>query len=126
MMVSAVRNVLDSKLEVARSKWDKGVIETAFDVLDYFKDNEDLGLQCKDVLLNGASSEKEYVKGGCALIYTGDIIERFCTAGEIKNLSQKKRQDDEYWLNDVMYRGVHQAMALIYGIVRKHTEREVA
>ena len=102
----------------ARSAWDRGVIETAIDILDTVKDdfqNVEIS-KLENVCLNGASDWSQYIWGGCLFIYDEGIAERFCTPSEIKRLTNahglRQPSKEEQWL-DVQARGAHQAFNLI-------------
>lgn len=67
-----------------------------------------------EILLNGASSWRQYSWGGCALVYNGDICDRLCAPYE-KKLTRdgiRKPNQGEDWL-DVQARALWQAQDLI-------------
>lgn len=97
----------------ARSAWSKGVKEYALELVEsaeveLTRDN------AKKELLNGADNWKEYSYGGCALIYDGDIAERYCTPSELKKKRGGELQPNsrETWL-DVQARALRQAYSMI-------------
>ena len=61
-------------------------------------------------LLNGARDWSEYSRGGCALIYDGDIAARVCTPSELRRTHDGQRAPNprETWL-DVQARALYQA-----------------
>lgn len=66
------------------------------------------------VLLNGAQDWSEYSRGGCALIYDGDIAARVCTPSELRRTHGGQRDPNprEAWL-DVQARALCQAGAAV-------------
>lgn len=118
MKVIDIKNVIES-LPAERSAWRRGVRQYAMDLLSYLPDYHELTPEnCREVLLNGAGSWKEWVYGGCGLVYDCAIAERLCTPSELR----KKRGGElepslrESWL-DVEARAVGQAAAAIKVIV---------
>ena len=99
----------------ARSAWDKGVYDYAFDILEPLGD--ELENVKADTLMNGASSWTAYSYGGCALICDDDIAKRMCTPSEYKKYlnagPNSKLSDSDYWLGNVQTRALFQAMAKI-------------
>lgn len=77
-------------------------------------------------LLNGAQDWSEYSRGGCALIYDGDIAARLCTASELRRTHNGQRNPNprETWL-DVQARALYQAGAVVLAAYDK-TAREGA
>ena len=69
-----------------RSAWDRGVTAQAYDMVeaveldDLPEDREEL----QALLLNGANEWFNYSYSGCALVYNGDIAERYMTPSELK------------------------------------------
>lgn len=65
-------------------------------------------------LLNGARDWSEYSRGGCALIYDGDIAARVCTPSELRRTHGGRRDPNprETWL-DVQARALCQAGAVV-------------
>lgn len=108
-----------SKTVEPRSAWDRGVRETALDILDPVKEyspNVEIS-KLRDVCLNGASNWSQYSLGGCLLINDEDIAERFCSPSIIKKLTNargdlRRPNGREEWL-DVQTRGASQAFCLI-------------
>lgn len=110
-----VRELTAMKKSFAKSAWDKGVYDYAFDILDPLDDElEDVSAER---LMNGANSWLQYSRGGCALVWQGDIAKRMCTPSEYKkylNAGEKsKLSDSGYWLDNVQCRALFQAMAKI-------------
>ena len=110
-----VRELEDMKKQFARSAWDKGVYDYAFDILEPLGDElEDVNA---DTLMNGTNTWTAYSYGGCALIYSYDIAKRMCTPSEYKKYlnagPNSKLSDSDYWLGDVQTRALFQAMAKI-------------
>ena len=77
-------------------------------------------------LLNGARDWSEYSRGGCALIYDGDIAARVCTPSELRRTHGGQRDPNprETWL-DVQARALYQAGAVVLAAYDK-TAREGA
>lgn len=110
----------------ARSAWDRGVIETAIDILDTVKGdfpNVEIS-ELEKVCLNGASDWSQYSWGGCLLIYDEGIAERFCSPSELKKVTGvhglRNPNKREQWL-DVQARGAFQAFTLILKIAKRLT-----
>lgn len=96
-----------------RSAWGQGVKEQALEMIEaaeveLTRDN------ALEELLNGASNWSEYSYGGCALIYDGDIAERYCTPSELKRNDNGNKNPNAYesWL-DTQARALHQAYLMI-------------
>ena len=68
----------------------------------------------RTALLNGARDWSEYSRGGCALIYDGDIAARVCTPSELRRTHGGQRDPNprETWL-DVQARALCQAGAVV-------------
>ena len=118
MKVIDIKNVIES-LPAERSAWRRGVRQYAMDLIKNLPDFQDLNPEnCREVLLNGAGSWKEWAYGGCGLVYDCAIAERLCTPSELR----KKRGGElepslrESWF-DVEARAVGQAAAAIKVIV---------
>ena len=105
----------------ARSAWNKGVKEYAFELLARLKERAALegripksDKEAFNWLLSGATDWKEYSYDGYSLICDEDIAERLCSASELKKkkygyLNPNKR---ETWL-DVQARALYQACNLV-------------
>ena len=110
-----IRELEDMKKRFARSAWDKGVYDYAFDILEPLGD----GLENvnADTLMNGVNTWTAYSYGGCALICDDDIAKRMCTPSEYKKYLNaglnSKLSDSDYWLGNVQTRALFQAMAKI-------------
>lgn len=65
-------------------------------------------------LLSGARDWSEYSRGGCALIYDGDIAARVCSPSELRRThgGQRGPNPRETWL-DVQARALYQAGAVL-------------
>ena len=103
------------KKRFARSAWDKGVYDYAFDILEPLGDElENINA---DTLMNGSNTWTAYSYGGCALICDDDIAKRMCTPSEYKKYlnagPNSKLSDSDYWLGDVQTRALFQAMLKI-------------
>lgn len=100
---------------LARSAWDKGVYDYAFDILEPLGD--ELENVKADTLMNGVNTWTAYSYGGCALICDDDIAKRMCTPSEYKKYlnagPNSKLSDSDYWLGNVQTRALFQAMAKI-------------
>ena len=110
-----IRELEIMKKRFARSAWDKGVYDYAFDILEPLGD--ELENVNADTLMNGANTWTDYSYGGCALIYDDDIAKRMCTPSEYKKYlnagPNSKLSDSDYWLGDVQTRALFQAMLKI-------------
>ena len=110
-----VRELEDMKKRFARSAWDKGVYDYAFDILEPLGD--ELENVSADTLMNGSNTLTAYSYGGCALICDDDIAKRMCTPSEYKKYlnagPNSKLSDSDYWLGNVQTRALFQAMAKI-------------
>lgn len=117
-------NVIDIKkaiesLPAERSAWRRGVRQYAIDLLDSFPDYRDITSEnCREILLNGAASWKEWAYGGNGLIYDTDIAKRLCSPSEFRKRrgGELEPSSRESWL-DVEARAVGQATAAIKAIV---------
>lgn len=112
LLVSELENM---KKRFARSAWDKGVYDYAFDILEPLGD--ELENVNADTLMNGVNTWTAYSYGGCALICDDDIAKRMCTPSEYKKYlnagPNSKLSDSDYWLGNVQTRALFQAMAKI-------------
>jgi hypothetical protein len=118
MKVIDIRKVIES-LPAERSAWRRGVRQYAMDLLEAIPDYQDLTPEnCRETLLNGAESWREWAYGGCGLVYDCDIAERLCTPSELrkKRGGELEPSSHESWL-DVEARAVGQAAAAIKVIV---------
>ena len=110
-----IRELENMKKLFARSAWDKGVYDYAFDILEPLGD--ELENVNADTLMNGVNTWTAYSYGGCALICDDDIAKRMCTPSEYKkylNASpNSKLSDSDYWLDNVQTRALFQAMSKI-------------
>lgn len=100
-----------------RSAWDKGVTETAIELLQRvdvwkkdYKDNISSRTALRNAMLNGAKDWKAASWSGCYLIYDCEIAERFCNPSELKKTKGGERRPNarEEWL-DVQARALYQA-----------------
>lgn len=118
MKVIDIIKVIES-LPAERSAWRRGVRQYAIDLIEDLPDFQDLNPEnCREVLLNGAGSWKEWAYGGCGLVYDCAIAERLCTPSELrkKRGGELEPSSHESWL-DVEARAVSQAAAAIKVIV---------
>ena len=110
-----VRELENMKKRFARSAWDRGVYDYAFDILEPLGD--ELENVNADTLMNGVNTWTAYSYGGCALICDDDIAKRMCTPSEYKEYLNaglnSKLSDSDYWLGNVQTRALFQAMAKI-------------
>ena len=86
-----------------RSAWCRGVKAYAVELLEEIQEaidwNEEHGKgaesytpsELEKLALNGARNWTEFSEGGCALVYTADIVERLCTPSEIRMFRDGKR-----------------------------------
>ena len=111
-----VRELENMKKRFARSAWDRGVYDYAFDILEPLGD--ELENVNADTLMNGVNTWTDYSYGGCALICDDDIAKRMCTPSEYKKYlnagPNSKLSDSDYWLGDVQTRALFQAMSKIW------------
>lgn len=110
-----IRELENMKKRFARSAWDRGVYDYAFDILEPLGD--ELENVNADTLMNGVNTWTAYSYGGCALICDDDIAKRMCTPSEYKKYlnagPNSKLSDSDYWLGDVQTRALFQAMLKI-------------
>ena len=94
-----------------RSKWDKAVLQYAFDILEDVEDEAEI---TEKLLLSGAEDWMEYSYRGCALAYNFEIANRVCTPSEFKRCKEGRYKINKYetWL-DVQARALIQAWNLI-------------
>lgn len=122
---------LREKLEnhKTRSCWAAGVKEYAAEILDTLENVEEWEQMSKGEYnytgskqnhidaLNGAKDWQHYSRGGCSLVYDGDIARTLCTPSELKKLTYKEGgikapNKSEDWL-DVQARALYQAQRLL-------------
>ena len=122
---------LREKLEnhKTRSYWAAGVKEYAAEILDTLENVEEWEQMNKGEYeytgskqnhidaLNGAKDWQQYSRGGCSLVYDGDIARTLCTPSELKKLTYKEGgikdpNSREDWL-DVQARALYQAQRLL-------------
>lgn len=92
--LSTLRGLVSSSS--ARSAWSRGVRAYALDLLDSIKELSNYEMNntgeylaiSEEVALNGAGSWSNYAAGGCGLVYTSAILERLCTASELRRLNR--------------------------------------
>ena len=108
--------------EKVRSKWDRGVLEYAYEIIESLDNGLIIDLK---TLLNGAKSWEQYSWGGCSLIYDEDICERLATPSEQKRTQNgsKKPNVNEEWL-DTQARALHHAAHYILRKFRNETIEE--
>lgn len=115
-----------------RSAWGRGVKAYALDLIEelecraeYEGRKPDNLNELRRWMLNGAADWTQYSKGGCALIYNGDIARRLCTASALKKTDGGRKDPNprEQWL-DVQARALAQAAQRIY-TAWTEAEREV-
>lgn len=79
-----------------RSAWNKGIKVYAVMLLENLKEN---GYKGRDItspailrksLLNGAADWERFSRGGCALVYNGDIVKTLCTPAIIERYNSGK------------------------------------
>lgn len=117
MTKKEIMNALDARFNKARSAWERGVIQYAEELLDFFDGDELTKEDLLRGLLNGAKDWKEYSYGGLSFIYDSDICERLCTPSEAKRKRNGELQPNsqETWL-DVQARALYQAARLLMRI----------
>lgn len=103
----------------ARSAWSRGVRAYALDLLDNIEEMSNYQMNnygeylaiSEEVALNGAGCWPNYAAGGCGLVYTSAILERLCTASELRRLSRSGRCNID--AIDIEGRALFQAWRLI-------------
>ena len=113
-MKTKLLNKIEDRMLKAKSAWDKGVLATAFDLVESLESERVDSSNLKELLLNGAGNWHDYSYGGSMLIYDHDIAERFCTPSVLKRKQYGRLQPNssETWL-DVQARACYQAQLLI-------------
>jgi hypothetical protein len=113
-MRTKLLNKIEDRMLKAKSAWDRGVLATAFDLVESLESEKVDSSNLKGLLLNGAKNWKEYSYGGSMLIYDHDIAERFCSPSVLKRKQGGRLQpsSNETWL-DVQARACYQAQLLI-------------
>lgn len=119
MTIQELRNKMEQ--QKARSAWQKGVIEYAWDLID----NIEMALAPEEqelpntkllekMMLNGASNWNEYSWGGYSLIYDMDIAAKLCNLTELKKTEngRKKPNAREEWLDTQACVSNHSSRAL--------------
>lgn len=110
-----------------RSRWCKGVFEIATIIADNIALAEEYdGLELPatwaetvEILLNGAKDWTQYIMGGCALIYDGDIASTLLTPSEFKRWCNSPTKyvpghvREEMTMIDLQVRAAHQAVTHI-------------
>lgn len=118
----------------ARSAWSRAKKEYAAELLDNLRGAAAYAAETgtpspladretvRAALLNGARNWSEYSRGGCALIYDGDIAARVCTPSELRRTHGGQRDPNprETWL-DVQARALYQAGAVVLAAYDKAT-----
>lgn len=97
--LSTLRGLVSSS--PARSAWSRGVRAYALDLIDNIEELSNYNINnygeylaiSEEVALNGAGCWSNYAAGGCGLVYTSAILERLCTASELRRLSRSGRSD---------------------------------
>ena len=115
--LSTLRGLVSSSS--ARSAWSRGVRAYALDLLDNIEEMSEYNINnygeylaiSEEVALNGAGCWSNYAAGGCGLVYTSAILERLCTASELRRLSPSCRSDID--AIDIEARALYQAWRLI-------------
>jgi len=94
---------------VKKSAWQKGVEKYAEEMTNEIPD-----ATAEKGLLNGAADWRDWVYGGCGLVYNADIAERLCTPSELRRTRNGERRPNrrETWL-DVEARAARQAAHLV-------------
>ena len=110
----------------ARSAWSRAKKEYAAELLSNLREAAAYAAETgtpspltdretvRTALLNGARDWSEYSRGGCALIYDGDIAARVCTPSELRRTHGGQRDPNprETWL-DAQTRALYQAGAVL-------------
>lgn len=115
-ILAAASEVIENK--PARSAWARGVKAYALELLENLAELTAAQLAdpaaVRAALLNGAQDWKQYSRGGCSLIYNGDIAARCCTSSEYKRSHDGECNPNsrETWL-DVQARALSQAARLV-------------
>ena len=92
LTIEKIREAIENK--PVRSAWSRGVKSYAVDLLDELAENIQGGYIdpadlespafLEKAMLNGAADWNQYSRGGCSLIYDGDIAKALCTPSEYK------------------------------------------
>lgn len=109
--------LLQEKENKLYSKWSKGVMQYCFDLLDAFKEDEDLGDSCYELqnkLLNGCYNWSDFSWSGNALVYDVEICERLASPSFQKKKDYGRLQPDSHtlWI-DVQTKALIQAYKII-------------
>lgn len=123
--IAELKEAIDK--QAARSAWDKGVKIYAYELIEEFGNNQELGDNHeffgspadKKELLNGAADWNQYSWGGCSLIYNEDIAKRICSPSELKKTKNGERKPNatEEWL-DTQARALTQAARMILRLAK--------
>ena len=120
MTIKELRKAIED--EKTRSAWDNGKKAYALELLEEFPEDQEFCASPADkkALLNGADDWNQYSRGGCSLIYDGDIAERLCTPSELKKTRNGERRPNsrEEWL-DTQARALYQAANMICRMARR-------
>lgn len=118
VQLQSIYNILDNI--TPRSQWDKGVKSYIYEILDTLEEcgiteiNDENVKGMHALLLNGATSWRQYSRGGCSSVWNEEIARKLCTPSEIKRRTNKAGQLSnmanslESWL-DVQARALFQA-----------------
>lgn len=121
---------IDKDSQEQRSCWRKGVYEIAVIIVDSIASAEEYEgrelpatwTETKEILLNGARDWRQYVEGGCALIYNGDIASTLLTPSEFKRWCNSPTDyvpghvREEMTMLDLQVRAAYQAAAHIRNV----------
>lgn len=126
LKLSEIQKELAKQSAKARSAWDRGVFNYAFNLLEdiaeraEYEGHEPETLEeLKDFALNGAKDWNQYSWGGSSLIYDCDIAKLLCNPSELKKTRNGERRPNsrEEWL-DTQARALCQAYGKIYLIAK--------
>lgn len=116
----------------AKSAWKRGVLQTACDMIEYamgLHESKNIPIAAlHEYLLVGAKDYEQYAWSGRLLVGTQQIMERFCTASELKYFTDKNgmfvcRKACEKAM-EIRSRGITQAAMKIKQIANEIAEFE--
>lgn len=115
MTVENLINAIENK--PARSAWARGVRAAAADLVEGLGAVPATWEELRAAMLNGAYSWDMFSYGGCALVYDGDIAERYCTPSELRRNRNGERNPNgrETWL-DLQARALKQACGRVHAV----------
>lgn len=114
-------------IPAGRSAWSRAVRLYAVELVESLDDSADMSNETllRKAMLNGAADWRQYLEGGCSLVYDADIAERVCSASELKRCKGGERQPNarENWI-ECQARALWQAECLVLRAYRKASANE--